>query len=148
MGETNSNPHVSGIFNSAIEASDNFLVITSGSSAFDGRSLLVSNLQNGVDHYSFPTMEHIGTFPHVIATNLILQVTLISQGSWAIVGGDDGFVRVFDTRTGAFLFPLRHGDGKSFASCRKSPFNNFSSSWALGSNRDSRFLQYFRSSLC
>lgn len=83
--------------------------MASGYSAFDGQRLLVSNLLNGVDQYSFPTMEHIGNFPHAIATNIILQVAMIPR--LAVVGGDDGFVRVFDIGSGAFLFSLAHGNG-------------------------------------
>lgn len=76
----------------------------------NGKHLLVSNLFNGLDLYSLPTMELKRTFTHAIAHNVILQVVIISQSQWAVVGGDDGFVRIFDMRTGNFLFSLVHGE--------------------------------------
>lgn len=78
----------------------------------NGKQFLVSNLCDGLDLYSLPTMELKRNFTHAIALNVILQVEIISQLQWAVVGGDDGFVRVFDMRSGSFLFSLVHGESR------------------------------------
>lgn len=74
------------------------------------KHLLVSNLFNSLDLYSLPTMELKHTFTHAIALNVILQVMIIPHSQWAVVGGDDGFVCVFDICSGNFLFSLIHGE--------------------------------------
>lgn len=74
-----------------------------------GQHLLISNLFNGLDLYSLPTLELKRTFTHAIAVNVILEVEIISKPQWAVLGGDDGFVRVFDMRSGNFLYSLMHG---------------------------------------
>ncbi|KAF7983513.1 hypothetical protein HWV62_21850 [Athelia sp. TMB] len=81
-----------------------------GGSALNGKQIMVSNLCDGLDLYSLPTMELKRNFTHAIALNVILQVEIISQLQWAVVGGDDGFVRIFDMRSGSFLFSLVHGE--------------------------------------
>lgn len=74
----------------------------------NGQRLLVSNLLNGLDLYSLPSMELERTFTHAITVNVILQVVITPQQEWVVVGGDDGFVRVFDLHSGNFLFSLLH----------------------------------------
>lgn len=84
----------------------------SGHSALNGQHLLVSNLFNGVDVYSLPTMELERTFTHAITVNMIMQVVFTSQQEWVVAGGDDGFVRIFDMCSGNFLFSLLHNTSK------------------------------------
>lgn len=52
------------------------------------------------------------TFTHTVAVNLILQVAIIPQRRWVIVGGDDGFIRIFNLDSGNFLFSLVHDERK------------------------------------
>ncbi|KZP30001.1 hypothetical protein FIBSPDRAFT_726767, partial [Athelia psychrophila] len=78
--------------------------------ALNGQHLLISNLFNGLDLYSLPTMELEHAFTHAITLNVILQVVIISQPHWAVVGGDDRFVRIFDICSGNILFSLMHGE--------------------------------------
>jgi hypothetical protein len=85
----------------------------------DQRTLLISNLVNGIDSYSIsnvsagvsPTL--LRSFRHPIRCNVPLQVTSGMQGSWVIGGSDDGSVRIFDQRSGELLKCLRHGDGRN-----------------------------------
>ncbi|KZP10215.1 hypothetical protein FIBSPDRAFT_690704, partial [Athelia psychrophila] len=80
----------------------------SGASAQLGQQLVISNLSNGLDLYTLPTMQLERTFTHTVAVNLILQVAIIPQRRWVIVGGDDGFIRIFNLDSGNFLFSLVH----------------------------------------
>ncbi|KLO04797.1 hypothetical protein SCHPADRAFT_840204, partial [Schizopora paradoxa] len=71
--------------------------------------LLVSNLQDGVDLYKFPTLEKVRTFIHPIVDNVPLQVDCTSDGKFVVCGGDGGFVRVFCRSTGEVVQHLSHG---------------------------------------
>ena len=72
----------------------------------------MSNLVSGVDLYAIPSMERLQTMSHTIIRNVPLQVTVTHNGQWVVLGGDDGFVRIYDRRTGQFLGRLDHGRGK------------------------------------
>lgn len=52
------------------------------------------------------------TFTHTIAVNLILQVAIIPQCRWIIIGGNDGFIRIFDLDSGKYIFSLVHDERK------------------------------------
>jgi WD40 repeat protein len=84
----------------------------SGHAALDGHSLVISNLINGLDLYTIPTMERIKTFAYTIVRNFPMQVAIIPQTNWIVCGGDDGFVRIYHLRTGQILHQLDHGEGK------------------------------------
>jgi hypothetical protein len=43
--------------------------------------------------------------------NVPVQISVAHDAGWVIVGGDDGFARIFDYQTGAFREKLDHGDG-------------------------------------
>ncbi|EIW81965.1 WD40 repeat-like protein [Coniophora puteana RWD-64-598 SS2] len=73
-----------------------------------GSFLFVSNLKNGVDKYAIPTLERIESFPHPILRNAIVQLAFAPVADLLIAGGDDGFVRVFDHRTGKFMQRVSH----------------------------------------
>lgn len=80
--------------------------------SFDQRSILVSNLVNGIDAYAVsPSMRLIQSYRHSIRCNVPLQVTTALQGAWIVGGSDDGSVRLFDQATGQLIQCLRHGDG-------------------------------------
>jgi WD40 repeat protein len=49
------------------------------------------------------------SYAHPIINNVPLQVAHIHEKDWVVSGGDDGFVRIFDCRTGQFLDRLDHG---------------------------------------
>ncbi|KLO05670.1 WD40 repeat-like protein, partial [Schizopora paradoxa] len=74
----------------------------------DGTFLYVSNLLDGVDQYRFPNMEKVQSFTHPISVNLPLQVACAARGQWIVCGGDSGFARVFNRRTGQVLQILDH----------------------------------------
>lgn len=90
----------------------------------DQRSLLISNLVNGIDSYTIcgvspglsPTW--VQSFRHPIRSNVPLQITSAMQGNWVISGSDDGSVRVFDQRSGELLKCLHHGDGTQCQNAR------------------------------
>ncbi|EIW74268.1 WD40 repeat-like protein [Coniophora puteana RWD-64-598 SS2] len=75
-----------------------------------GGFLFVSNLTNGVDKYALPTMERVDSFPHPIIRNAILQVAFAPAANLLVVGGDDGFLRVFDHRTGKIMHHVEHAE--------------------------------------
>ena len=75
----------------------------------DGKLLLVSNLKDGVDKYLFPNMEKVQTFTHPIDTNCILQTRALPSWNLIVVGGDDGFARVFNRISGQLVSEIHHG---------------------------------------
>jgi len=79
----------------------------------DQRSLIVSNLVNGVDTYTVPPRNPIRSFGHPIRDNKILQVSSALHGALTIAGSDDGCVRLFEQRTGPLYSQLPHGNGES-----------------------------------
>lgn len=94
-------------------------IIISGYATFsaDQRSLLISNLVNGIDSYLIsgvspgvpPTLQQ--TFRHPLRKNVPLQITSALQGDWVIGGSDDGSIRIFDQRSRELLKALHHGEG-------------------------------------
>ena len=94
-------------------------VVFSGYATFsqDQRTLLISNLVNGIDSYAIAGVSPglspalVQSFRHPIRTNVPLQVTSAMQGNWVISGSDDGSVRIFDQRSGELLKSLHHSDG-------------------------------------
>ncbi|KAG1874140.1 WD40-repeat-containing domain protein, partial [Suillus tomentosus] len=81
-----------------------------GNTALDGNYLLVSNLKDGVDKYTIPALTRVQSFNHVILRNVPLQISVARQSGLLFVGGDDGFVRIFDYTTGAYRGQLDHGN--------------------------------------
>ncbi|KAG1895989.1 WD40-repeat-containing domain protein [Suillus fuscotomentosus] len=71
-----------------------------GNTALEGNFLLVSNLKDGVDKYTVPTLQRVQSYSHVIIRNAGL----------IFIGGDDGFARIFNYSTGAFRGQLEHGN--------------------------------------
>jgi hypothetical protein len=76
----------------------------------DSKYIFVTNLVNGVDQYTFPTLERVQTFHHNIVHNYPLQVATLQQAAFIVVGGDNGFARVFEHRNGQLFAQLKHGD--------------------------------------
>ncbi|TDL17607.1 WD40 repeat-like protein, partial [Rickenella mellea] len=74
----------------------------------DGLNLVVSNLSNGIDVYSFPSMDRERSFCYPITRNFPLQVATALQGTIIVSGGDDGACLVFDRCSGVTLSPLSH----------------------------------------
>jgi hypothetical protein len=87
-------------------------IVCSGSMCLDGQQLLITNLQDDVDRYSLPTMHRAQSYSHTILVNVPLQISVARESGWVIVGGDNGFARVFDYQTGVFWEKLDHGNGK------------------------------------
>jgi len=80
----------------------------------DGKYLLVSNLKDGIDEYQFPSLEKVQTFSHPIERNYILHTRTLPAWNLVVVGGDDGFARVFNRINGQLVSEIHHG-GKHVA---------------------------------
>ncbi|KAG2145752.1 WD40-repeat-containing domain protein [Suillus cothurnatus] len=81
-----------------------------GNAVLEGNFLLVSNLKDGVDKYTVPTLQRVQSYSHVILRNVPLQISVARQAGLVFVGGDDGFARVFDYSTGIYRGQLAHGN--------------------------------------
>ena len=57
-------------------------------------------------------MQRIQSYNHAIVVNVPLQVSVVREAGWIIVGGNNGFVRIFDYQTGVFCDKLDHGGGE------------------------------------
>jgi hypothetical protein len=86
--------------------------ISSGNAVLcpDSKYIFVTNLVDGVDQYTFPTLERVQTFSHNVVHNYPLQVATLQQASFVVAGGDNGFARIFERRNGQLLSQLKHGD--------------------------------------
>src|SRR5882724_7704838 len=69
--------------------------------------LAVTNLHDGVDLYSLPSMQLIRTYSHGNANTAIFKVSFVNKG-WLVSGGQDGFARMYDVRSGQLLQKLKH----------------------------------------
>ena len=87
-------------------------IVRSGSTCLDGQQLLITNLRDSVDRFSLPTMHRAQSYSHTILVNVPLQISVARESGWVIVGGDNGFARVFDYQNGVFQEKLDHGNGK------------------------------------
>ncbi|KAG2047891.1 hypothetical protein BDR06DRAFT_896605, partial [Suillus hirtellus] len=63
-----------------------------------GNFLLMSNLKDGIDKYTVPTLQCIQSYSHVIIHNIPLQIS----AGLIFIGGDDSFACIFNYSTGAF----------------------------------------------
>jgi hypothetical protein len=88
-----------------------WLILRSGNTCLDGQHLFVSNLRDGVDKYVLPQMHCVQSYHHTILVNVPLQISVAQEAGRVIVGGDNGFARIFDYQTGAFQEKLDHGSG-------------------------------------
>jgi hypothetical protein len=75
----------------------------------DGKHLLVSNLKDGVDEYQFPSLEKVQTFSHPVEHNCILHTRTLPARNLVVVGGDNGFARVFNRINGQLVSEIHHG---------------------------------------
>ncbi|KZP09276.1 WD40 repeat-like protein [Athelia psychrophila] len=78
----------------------------------DQKTMLVCNLQSGIDSYSMswkePVMNRGVTYAISMRKWIIVQVTYALQGQWIISGSDDGNVQIFDVSSGGRVQCLRH----------------------------------------
>lgn len=81
-----------------------------GNTTLEGNFLLVSNLKDGVDKYSVPSLQRVQSYSHVILRNVPLQISVARQAGLIFIGGDDGFARIFNYSTGAFRGQLEHAN--------------------------------------
>jgi len=75
----------------------------------DGRTLIISNLVDGVDTYSIPPREPLHTFRHTINQNVLLLVSAVLGSSLFVVGSDDSCPHLYDQCTGHLSNVLHHG---------------------------------------
>lgn len=87
--------------------------------AADNRSLIVSNLVDGIDVYSIPPIRPTRSFQHPIHTNVPLVVASALGGVLVIVGSDDGSPRLFNVNTGLLCAVLRHAPCTSCLSVKR-----------------------------
>ncbi|KAG1863244.1 WD40-repeat-containing domain protein [Suillus subalutaceus] len=73
-----------------------------GNTTLEGNFLLVSNLKDGVDKYSVPTLQCVQSYSHVILWNMPLQISIARQAGLIFIGGNDGFARIFHYSTGVY----------------------------------------------
>ena len=99
-------PHVRFVFS--------FFHVTNGQSSahadLNENFMAVTNLDDGVDLYSVPTMQLIKTYLHGNVNNAIFKVSFVDN-NWLVSGGQDGFARLYDWRSGQFLQRLDHSSG-------------------------------------
>lgn len=72
--------------------------------------LAITNLHDGIDLYSVPSMQLIKTYPHGNANTTILKVSFVDR-SWLVSGGQDGYARLYDVKSGQLIQKLEHGSG-------------------------------------
>ncbi|KAG2336462.1 WD40 repeat-like protein [Suillus weaverae] len=82
----------------------------SGNTTLKGNFLLVSNLKDGVDKHSVPSLQHVQSCSHVILRNVPLQISVARQAGLIFIRGDNGFTRIFNYSTGAFRGQLEHAN--------------------------------------
>ncbi|KLO03964.1 hypothetical protein SCHPADRAFT_1003437 [Schizopora paradoxa] len=75
----------------------------------DKRFLLISNLVDGVDQYTFPDFEMTRHFPINIEYNFPMQLSAARQGDWIICGGTEGRAVIFQRKNGKILQEIFHG---------------------------------------
>ncbi|KZT07843.1 uncharacterized protein LAESUDRAFT_650306 [Laetiporus sulphureus 93-53] len=81
--------------------------------SFNEQSLFISNLLSGIDQYRLPSMERTRSYSYPILCNYMMQVSLFDNE--VVMGGDDGFARVFDIRTRRLTQMLDHSHGEQCA---------------------------------
>ena len=75
----------------------------------DGKYILVSNLSTGIDEYQFPSLEKVQTFSHPVERNYVLHTRTLPAWNLVVVGGDNGFARVFNRINGQLVSEIHHG---------------------------------------
>jgi hypothetical protein len=90
--------------------SDTLNVPHSGRSAIslDEKTLVVSNLYDGLDWYSIPDRVFSRAVPIRIVRNKPIPVLFIDNGNAIMVGGSSGAVRILDSRTAETMQTLDH----------------------------------------
>lgn len=53
-------------------------------------------------------MDLVGKFQHPINTNVVLQLAVLNAHPYFVVGGDNGFARLFDRKSGLEIARLDH----------------------------------------
>jgi hypothetical protein len=72
------------------------LTFCSGDTCLDGQHILVSNLRDGVNRYAIPAFHQAQSYHHTMLVNVLLQLSIARKAGLVIVGGDNGFARIFD----------------------------------------------------
>ncbi|KLO04195.1 WD40 repeat-like protein, partial [Schizopora paradoxa] len=75
-------------------------------------SVFVLNLEDGVEHYSFPDFKRNLVFPFDVDLNFPVQLKTAKSGSWLVCGGATGCGRIFDCHDGKLLQDLFHRNGE------------------------------------
>ena len=78
--------------------------------SYDRGSVLVCNLNDGIDKFALSPFRLTKTFKHPVRDRVPLQITTPLKGAWVVIGSDDGVVRFFDPKSGQVIHCLRHSD--------------------------------------
>lgn len=76
--------------------------------SLDEKTLVVSNLYDGLDWYSIPDRVFSRAVPIRITRNNLIPVLFIDNGNAIVVGGSSGAVRILDSRTAETIQTLDH----------------------------------------
>lgn len=76
--------------------------------SLDEKTLVVSNLYDGLDWYSIPNRAFSRAVPIRIVRNKPIPVLFIDNGNAIMVGGSSGAVRILDSRTAETMQTLDH----------------------------------------
>lgn len=80
--------------------------------SLDEKTLVVSNLYDGLDWYNIPDRVFSRAVPVRIVRNKPIPVLFIDNGNAIVVGGSSGTARILDSRTAETIQSLDHS-GKS-----------------------------------
>ncbi|TEB39415.1 WD40 repeat-like protein [Coprinellus micaceus] len=80
----------------------------------EGGELFVSNLKDGMDVYTFPPRAiPVRNARFHIDRNFPLDVAVATSGEFAVIGGEDGHARIYNTHLGVMDALLPHGNHDS-----------------------------------
>lgn len=83
----------------------------SGDATLEQDHFVTTNLVDGIDRYSLSQMQLLRHYRQDVKVNVPLQVRLVNDGSWVVVGGDDSCAYVYKLQTGLLVQTLKHADG-------------------------------------
>lgn len=84
----------------------------SGHATLADDCVFISNLDDGVDKYTYPDFKRVIVFPFDVGLNYPIRTGSAKSGSWMVCGGVGGYGRIFDSNTGKLLQELDHSDGE------------------------------------
>jgi hypothetical protein len=93
----------------------------SGHAAIHAESLYVSVVGESPEMYSLQSFALTKSYPAQKVRPYIMQVAVVNQGQWLVVGGDNGKVRVHATSTSKLEHTLVYEPYRAFRSSKEGP---------------------------